>query len=65
MIMAVTVAVINIDKILVAETIVAVEETTVAAVVVETIAVAEEIIVAAEEITTTGILKNDINIQSK
>jgi hypothetical protein len=58
MIMVITVVVINIDKILEVET-------TVAAVVEETIAVVEEIIVVAEEKTTTEILNNDINIQSK
>jgi len=60
------VAAINTDKTLAAETIAVVAETIAAAVVAEIIAVAAaETIVAVVEITTTGILKKDINIQSE
>ena len=65
MIMAVMVVAINTAKLLEAETIVVAAETT-AAVVVETTEVAvAETIAAAAEITTTGILKKDINNQSE
>ena len=68
MIMAVMVAAINTDKTLEAETIGVVAETTAAVAVEEIIVVAAEAetIAAAEaEITTTGILKKDINLQSE